>query len=91
MTNHGEGREGEKKKRKTNNQQKPLLQFSGRFSHFLSDPDTSHRHPAGAHLYVQALQTKCFLVEIASRQSTEKDTPFPMIQTDAGVVFSLHA
>lgn len=63
------------------------MQFSGRFSHFLADPGTSHRHPAEAHLYVQALQGKCFLVEIASRQSTEKDTPLPMIQTDAGVFF----
>lgn len=37
---------GEKKK--SDYQQKALLQFSGRFSHFLADPDTSHRHPAEA-------------------------------------------
>lgn len=73
---------------KSDNQQKPLLQFSGRFSHFLADPDTSHRHPAEAHLHVQALRAKCFLVGIASRPSTEKDTPLAVIRTDAGVVFS---
>lgn len=84
-------REGMRGKKNPNKQQKLLLQFSGRFSHFLADPDTSHRHPAEAHLYVQALQAKCFLVEIASRQSTEKDTPLPMIRTDAGALFSLHA
>lgn len=64
---------------------KTLLQFSGRLSLFLADPDTTCRHPAEADLHVRALQAKCFLVEIASRQSTEKDTLLPMIKPDMGV------
>jgi len=75
-----------------NPEQKTLLQFSGRFSLFLADPNATCRHPAEADLYVQALQAKCFLVETACRQTTEKDAPLPMMKTDGGeVFFSLHA
>lgn len=88
MTNHGRKEKKKKEKANPKEKKKPLLQFSGRFSLFLADPDTTCRHPAEADLYLQALQAKRFLVEIASRQTTEKDTPLPVIKTDAGVVFS---